>query len=204
MNNLRGYATRQRPNEITLILAASNQTDLVVKLVKQLPEDFSGAVILAQTGTQEVLTELESRLRGSTELAVRRVVGRVSIVKRGIYLVNSQLQYELTGADQLQPTTANSDRGSLLASLRGHYLTKARIILLSTAFTTELGKLPATSKLKPRLISLNTLEDMTAELFKRLATIYDLVLCESDEELFTQSTARLKHSSDCSRTFTAF
>ena len=107
MNNLRGYATRQRPNEITLILAASNQTDLVVKLVKQLPEAFSGAVILAQTGTQEVLTELESRLRGSTELAVRRVVGRVSIVKRGIYLVNSQLQYELTGADQLQPTPTN-------------------------------------------------------------------------------------------------
>lgn len=54
MNNLGGYATRQRPNQITLILAASNQTDLVVKLVKELPADFSGAVILAQTGTEEI------------------------------------------------------------------------------------------------------------------------------------------------------
>lgn len=194
MNNLRGYATRQRPNEITLILAASNQADLVVKLVNQLPADFSGAVILAQTGNEEALTELESRLRESTERAVRRVTGRVSLVRGRVYLINSQLQYELTGADQLQTTTAHSVNGALLASLRERYLTKARIILLSTAFTAELGKLPATSKLKPRLISLHALADMAAELFKRLATIYDLQLCKSDAELFTQSTARLKSS----------
>ena len=192
MNNLGGHATRQRPNQITLILAASNQTDLVVKLAKELPADFSGAVILAQTGTEETLSELESRLRASTELAVRRVAGRVSLVRGRVYLINSQLQYELTGADQLHPTTANSANGVLLASLRERYLTKARIILLSTAFTSELGKLPATSKLKPHLISLKALADMAAELFKRLATIYDLQLCTTDEELFTQSRARLK------------
>lgn len=182
-----------RPSSITLILSAPNQTGKVVGLLQKFSPNYKGAIIVAQEHSAEASAQLANRVTGLVKLEVRRVTGSRSLDRGKIFLVQPDLNYQISTADQITPIAGYVHGGSkLLESLAQRFPNRTRVVVLSTIYSAQLKQVSAAASKQLTLLSLENIRAMVPALFSGLANRYSVQLCSDTAELYGQITAPTK------------
>ncbi len=179
-----------RPSAITLILSAPNQTDLVLRLLQHFSTDYGGTILVAQEPTAEACAQLANTISPLIKLEVRALAGRVSLNRGKVYLVQSDVNYAITAADQIEQVVGTVHTGhTLFESLVERFPDRTRVVVLSTIYSAQLNLVDLAARRQVNLLTLESIRTIAPSLFSELADTYSVKDCSGITELFTEVTA---------------